>query len=159
MPEFNNLSTITYKFKLSRTPELEYKIQQVTLPAISLGSADVPSPFTVIPTPGNIKYEDLTISFMVGETMKDYREIFEWMADLGQPRQLGSFPQKVKDAYSDISLIILNSSYNPVIQFTFVDAFPVFLSPISFDITETGVPYAHATSTFRCLRIEMADIT
>jgi len=67
MPSFdqNNLSQLNFKFKLERTPEIEYRAQSVQLPGMNLGTAPVPTPFVPIPMPGNLTYDDITINFLI----------------------------------------------------------------------------------------------
>ena len=117
MPSFdqNNLSQLNFKFKLDRTPEIEYRAQSVQLPALNLGTATVPTPFVPIPMPGNITYDDLTISFLVGENMKDYLSIFDWMVALGRPDKL----EQYRDWRSDCSVFILDSNLNPNLVYRF----------------------------------------
>ena len=48
-----------------------------------------------------------------------------------------------------ISLEILSSNYRSNIQIEYDNAFPVALSPVTFDASETGVTYLTATATFK----------
>ena len=150
MPSFdqNNLSQLNFKFKLDRTPEIEYRAQSVQLPGLSLGTANVPTPFVSIPMPGNITYDDLTISFLVGENMKDYLSIFDWMVALGHPDNL----EQYRDWRSDCSVFILDSNLKPNLQYRFTDAYPINLSGVEYDTTLTETQYVTATVTLRFTR-------
>lgn len=146
----NSLALLNYKFKLSRTPEVEYRAQSVTIPGLSLGSADMPTQFGLrVPFSGNISYEDLNLTFLVGEDLDDYLEIYNWMISLGNPDGFGGYPQTQKDTVSDLTVFILNSAMRPVINVRFTDAFPISLSSLDFDSTLTEVQYAQATVSFR----------
>lgn len=151
MPSFdqNNLSQLNFKFKLDRTPEIEYRAQSVQLPGMNLGTASVPTPFVPIPLPGNLTYDDLSITFLVGENMGDYLSIFNWMVALGHPDNLRD---QYKDWRSDCSVFLLNSNLTPNIVARFTDAYPINLSPIEFDTTLSETQYATATVTFRFMR-------
>lgn len=144
---------------MTRTPTLEYRVQQVALPGVILGSAEIATPFTKIPMPGNIEFEDLAVTFKVGENLTDWLEVFRWMEGLGQPKQLGSFPPRVDDAVSDINITILNNSSKGVLDFKFVDAYPVRLSSINFDIAVPDVRYLSATAIFKYTRYEVNIVT
>lgn len=146
--ELNNLSTLNFKFKLSITPHIEYRAQRVKIPSLNLGTATRETPFVRIPLPGNMAYDDLQIGFLVGENMKDYLEIYNWMVKLGYPDYLGQY----EDITSDCSVMILNSNLNANINIRFTDVFPVSLSEIDFDTTLTEVQYATATVTFKFTR-------
>lgn len=149
----NSLALLNYKFKLSRTPELEYRVQSVSIPGISLGSADMPTPFgTRVPFSGNMEYDDLNVTFLVGEELKDYLEIHNWMTDIGHPISLQQYPKTQPQTVSDISVFILSSAMRPIINVVFTDAFPVSLSSLDFDSTLSEVQYAQATATFKYSR-------
>ena len=150
MPTFdqNNLSQLNFKFKLDRTPEIEYRAQSVQLPGLNLGTAEVPSPFVKIPMPGNITYDDLNITFLVGENMKDYLSIFDWMVALGTPDSLDQY----KNWRSDCSVFILDSNLKPNLVYRFTDAYPISLSGVEYDTTLTETQYVTATVTFRFTR-------
>lgn len=158
MLELNNLSSSSYKMVMSRTPTLEYRVQQVTLPGVALGTADVPTPFTKIPLAGNIEYDELQVTFKVGENLTDWLEVYRWMEGLGQPKQLGSFPPRYDDAVTDINITVLNNSSNGILDFKFVDAYPIRLSGIPFDIAVADVRYLTATAVFRYLRYEVNSV-
>lgn len=144
----NNLSLLNFKFKLDRTPEVEYRAQSVILPSLNLGTANVPTPFVQLPMPGNLTYDDLTLTFLVGENMKDYLSIFNWMVALGHPDNL----EQYKDWRSDCSLFILNSNLTTNLIVRFTEAYPISLSGVEFDTTLSETQYATATVTFKFTR-------
>lgn len=147
--EQNNLSLLNYKFKLSATPNIEYRVQTLQLPGMDLGEAVMPTPFVRITNPGNITYGDLSVTFLVGEEMKDYLEIYSWMVKLGHP---DSYDQYTGERY-DASVLILSSAMRPIINVRFTDIYPSSISSIDFDTTLAEVQYATATATFRFNRM------
>ena len=155
----NSLALLNYKFKLSRTPEVEYRAQTVSIPGLSLGAVDVPTQLGLrIPYGGNLAYDDLTLTFLVGEELKDYLEIHNWMNSIGHPNSLSQYPSKESSIVSDISVMILNSAMRPIINVRFTDAFPISISSIDFDSTLSEVQYAQATATFRYNRFYFDEI-
>lgn len=149
MAEINNLSLLNFRFQLNITPEVQYRVQSVTLPTISLGFATQPTPFIQAPEPGNLSYDELVVTFMVGENMADYLEIYNWMNKLGKPDRYEQY-EKVK---SDGSVIILNSAQRPIISVKFTEMFPTSLSAITFDSTLPEMQYATATASFKFTRL------
>ena len=143
--EQNNLSLLNFKFKLDRTPDIEYRAQSVSLPGLSLSSISMPTPFVEIPLPGRISYDDLNLTFLVGENMRDYLSIFNWMNALGIPEDF----EQYRNWLSDCSVIITDSNLKANILIRFTDVFPVQLSGIEFDTTLSEAQYATATVTFR----------
>lgn len=152
----NSLSQLNYKFKLRKTPNVEYRVQTVTLPGLNLGSVDVPTPFVRIPQPGNLSYDDLTITFLVGEYLADYLEIYNWMISLGHPDDLAQYDKA--NAVSDATVHILNSAMKTSTIVRFTNIFPVALSPLEFDVTLPDVQYAVATATFRVGRFYIEPV-
>lgn len=144
----NSLSQLNFRLKLYTLPELEMRVQSVVIPGLNLGTIDIPTPFVTIPEPGNISYEQLTVNFMVGEDMKDYMEIFNWMVGLGYPDGLGTYTRK----FIDGSVLILNSNQKVLKNVRFTDMYPVSLSDVNFDSTLSEIQYVTATASFRFSR-------
>lgn len=144
MLDNNLLSPLGFAFRMKRAPNVEFQVQQVSVPGMNLGAIQSPTPFVRITDPGNITYDDLQITFLVGENLDSYLEIFNWIEMLGRP---DSFKQYQYDK-TDASLIILNSAKRAVFDIQFTDIFPVSLSGLDFDSTITDVQYVSATATF-----------
>lgn len=143
-PETSNLSVSNYRFKLSATPNIEYRVQSATLPGINLGSVPIATPFTPIKLPGNITYDDFSISFLAGELLRDYLEIVNWMKKLGYPDELSQYANQTYDA----SLILLNSSLSPSIIIKLTDIFPTSISSLTLDQSVNDTQYAQFTASF-----------
>lgn len=154
----NFLSPLGHKFVLSRTPNLNFNVQTVRLPGLSLSSTDTATPFVSIPNSGKITYAPLTITFRVNEDMSDYFEIRNWMTGLGAPVSLGQY-KTVKESqdglYSDATLVIMNSAMRGNISAMFYDLFPIELGDLQFTTMDTDVNYLECTVDFRYLRCEM----
>jgi hypothetical protein len=81
------------------------------------------------------------------------------MVGLGAPESFEQY-KALKDAepgnprtiYSDITLLIMNSSMRPNIKVTFEDAFPISLGDLQFNTTDTDVNYIQCTADFRFLK-------
>lgn len=144
----NNLSPLNYKFSFERSPEIEYRAQRVTIPGLNLGVASQPTPFVTIPRPGNLSYDQLQIGFLASETLDGYLEIFNWMVSLGHPDRLEQHPKTDDKIYSDMNVIILNSSLNPIINVRFTNAFPTNLTPLDFDATLMEAQYQQVNVSF-----------
>ena len=146
----NNLSQLNYRIIFARVPDLEVRAQRVVIPGLNLGSADQPTPLGIrIPHSGNITYDDLTVDFIISEDMTEYLEIFNWMVALGHPDTLNQFPSQFADQYSDMSVVITTSAQRPLFNVKFTNAFPINITPLSFDATLTATQYSVATVSFR----------
>ena len=155
----NFLSPLGFKFTLGRAPNLSFNIQEARIPGLQLSQTETPTPFINIPNASHITYNPLTVSFRVGEDMDDYLEIYNWMVGLGAPESFAQYkalkdaePGSAQTVYSDISLLIMNSSMRPNIKVTFYDAFPISLGDLDFNTTDTDVNYIQCTAEFEYLK-------
>lgn len=151
----NFLSPLGFTFKIKKTPTLNYFVQSVSLPDLSIGSIDVPNPFAKIPYAGTqLSYGELSVTFKVDEDFANYLELHNWLTGMGFPkgfdqyRELENKPIGEK-TYSDISLMIHTSSKNPNIEVVFYDAFPLSLSALTFDTTTEDVQHVSCTAAFK----------
>ncbi len=155
----NFLSPLGFKLTLGRAPNLSFNVQEARIPGLQLSQTETPTPFISIPNASHITYNPLSISFRVGEDMDDYLEIHDWMVGLGAPESFEQYkalkdaePGNPRTVYSDITLLIMNSSMRPNIKVTFEDAFPISLGDLQFNTTDTDVNYIQCTADFRFLK-------
>lgn len=149
----NYLSTGGFDIKVSRLPNVEFFAQKLLLPGITANPIASETPLRAFySVPDKLRYMDFDLSFIVDENMNNYIEIFNWLKGMGTPdnlEQYDNLANSQEGLTSDISVILLNSHKNPNIRFNFINAFPVGITPISFDMTQTDVQYAEATVTMR----------
>lgn len=154
----NFLSPLSFRFLLTRSPNVVFNIQTVGLPGMSLSTTDTATPFVTIPNAGKITYSPLTITFRVNEDLSDYLEINSWMEGLGAPSaftQYADLKDSTEGIYSDATLVINNSRKRGNISATFYDIFPIDISDLEFNTTDTDVNYIECTVEFRYLRREI----
>ena len=157
------LSPLGFRLQVKKTPAMNYFVQRVTIPSVSLGTADVDTPFTKIPFPGTrLTFGNLQVTFKVDEDMKNYLEIFNWMKGMGFPDNFNQYAgiasnsiQSGDGIFSDITLLTLSSAMNPNLELTFYDCFPVDLSSMEMDSTLPDVEYLTATVTFANRRFDV----
>jgi len=148
----NLLSPLGVRFVLNRLPNVEYFCQTANLPGITINEVPQTNPFVTIPRPGDkVTYEPLNIRFKVDENMENYIEIHNWIIGLGHPQNFDQY-KNLKDndlVFSDASIVILSSNNNPSIRVSFKDLFPLSLSSLLFDVTQTEIQYLEADANFR----------
>ena len=169
----NFLSIVGFKFLLNRCPKVSFFCNQANIPTVTLGTTTQASYLRQIPIPGTeLSYEDLTLSFIVDENCENYLQIYDWITGLGFPESLQQYEdlKKVNRFYpdsaerdqfaerSDGTLMVLNSDYNPSISIKFRDLFPVALSGVPFDSTETEQRYFTAMVTFKYTIFDVIDV-
>lgn len=153
----NFLSPLGFRFKLARTPNMNFFVTNAILPTITLGTISIPTPFKFIDIANNkLDYGDLQLTFMVDEDLETYLEIYNWLIAVGFPENFDQY-KRLKDAprgsrettVSDATLTILTSDMMPNIEVQFEDLFPTSISDINFTVNETDVNYVTMTATFK----------
>lgn len=144
----NFLSPLGFKFTIKKTPNVNYFVQSVNLPSITVGSTAMPTPFVRVPIAGDhLTYGDLTLTFKVDEEMSNYIELFNWVKAIGKPDSYEQYdPEQV---YSDATLTVLSSAYRMKQEIQFYDIFPVDLGGFTFMTTAGDVDYIESIVTFK----------
>jgi len=155
----NFLSPVGFKFTLAKYPKISFFSNSARIPELSLGTAIQPSYLKDIDVPGEkLTYGDLTIRFLVDENMKNYMAVHNWLKGIGFPETPQQFKDQTtdedglrdeKEVFSDGSLHILNSNFQDVAIVKFNDLFPVALTSLEFDATETDINYFTAEVVMR----------
>lgn len=144
----NFLSPLGFKFTIKKTPNVNFFIQSVNLPSVTVGSTAIPSPFIRIPVTGDhLQFGDLTLTFKVDEDMANYIEIFNWIKAIGKPDSYTQYDPAQQ--YSDATLTVLSSNYRVKQEIQFFDIFPVDLGGLTFMSTSGDVDYIETIVTFR----------
>jgi hypothetical protein len=176
----NFLSPGGFDLVIEEAPKVQFFCQSANIPAISMIAAEQATRLRNLPIPGDeLYYQDLEVNFLVDEDMGNYLEIHNWMRSLGFPKYGGEYDfteRGVDNSYSssriatnkvktfnekyersDITLIILNSSYNRIKTVNFKDCFPVSLSTLRFDSQISDVEYLNASVAFKYTYFDIND--
>ena len=180
-------SPIQFRFKIAKLPLVEFFIQSVNLPGITLGSATVVNPLYDYPVPGDkIVYQSLDISFLVDENLNNYKELHDWMTGLGFPKShtqfadlqatgADKFPGSTKGSvvagveipaplseggiYSDATLTVLNSKNLAKTEIRFQNVFPTVIGSLSYDVKASDVDYLQTTASFSYINYDIVQIS
>ena len=155
----NFLAPVGFKFTLAKYPKVDFFSNSARIPELSLGTAIQSSYLKDIDIPGEkLTYGDLTIRFLVDENMENYMAVHNWLKGVGFPETPQQFKDQTTDSdgirdekgvFSDGSLHILNSNFQNVAIVKFQDLFPVGLTSLEFDATETDINYFTAEVVMR----------
>ena len=180
-------SPIQFRFKIAKLPQVEFFIQSVNLPGITLGSATVVNPLYDYPVPGDkITYQSLDISFLVDENLNNYKELHDWLTGLGFPKShtqfadlqatgADKFPGSTKGSvvagveipaplseggiYSDATLTILNSKNIAKTEVRFQNVFPTTIGSLSYDVKQADVDYIQTQASFSYMNYDIVQIS
>ena len=165
-PENKNLlSPFGFKFQIHRAPGVNFFVQSVNIPSVTLGEAQVSTPFSRLPLAGDhIMYGAMQITFTVDEELRNYKEMLDWIKALGFPDNFDQYKQNAlvtrntgtgqqqqgsgKGVYSDATLTVLSSAKNPILNVIFKNIYPVTLTDINFDSSDPDLRYVTATCSF-----------
>ena len=156
----NFLSPVGFKFSLAKEPKVDFFSNSARIPEISLGTANQPSYLKDVDIPGDkLTFGDFSLRFMVDEDLVNYMKIHNWMTGLGYPESTKEFKDLTTDPnistraldqqFSDGSLHILNSNFRDVAIVKFRDLFPVYLTSLEFETSDTDIQYFTAEVTFK----------
>lgn len=144
-PNINLLSPTGFKLVFAR-PELkglEFFLQSVDLPTVSVGEANYATPKLNIMFGGDkLMYDPFTANVLCDEKMDNFAAIYKWLNDTVNVND-------PKEMVTDATLIVLNSSNNQTRTVEFKNCYPNSMSGIAFDVGQTEVQYASFTVTFR----------
>ena len=165
----NYLSSVGFKFNLSKYPKIDFLSNSARIPELSLALATQPTYLKDIDIPGEkLTYGDFTLKFLVDENMENYISVYDWLTGLGFPETTKEFADLIKDkdgqrdpkeAFCDGTLRILNSNYREVAKVKFNDLFPTSLTSLDFDATNTDVQYFTAEATFKYTLYKISSST
>ena len=154
-PENTNLLQPT-KFLLTfdRIRTTQYFCQAVNLPGISLGEVNRATPFLDMYSPGTkLSYELLNVEFLLDESLQGWKNLYDWFLTMADPdgfeKRDGSRELQTQKHFSDATLTILSGLNNPIIRIQYKNVFPLSISDIKFDSSQSADTILTATATFR----------
>tara|TARA_Y100000310_G_scaffold344909_1_gene460397 strand:+ start:6210 stop:6767 length:558 start_codon:yes stop_codon:yes gene_type:complete len=178
----NFLEPNKFEFNLIRLPNVNFTVQTVTIPGISLPETQQPTPFVSDPVPGDhLTFDQLNVTFKVDEELANFIEIFNWMKGLGFPEtyrqhkdlregsagvgipiQAGISIQgedtTFQRVYSDASLIIYTNANNPNFRIMFRDCWPTSLSDVQLTLQDSEPVPVEVTAGFRFRTYDIESI-
>ena len=165
----NFLSGVAFKFNLTKLPKVDFFSNSARIPELNLELAKQPSYLKNIDVPGErLTFGDLTLQFLVDENMENYIAVYDWLKGLGFPETTKQFKELTtdkdgqrdqKEAFSDGTLRILNSNYREVAKVKFEDIFPISLTSLEFDATNTDIQYFTAQVSFKYTIYKLSSST
>lgn len=149
----NYFSPLEFLVSIKRLPNVEFFTQRASIPSISATPVEIPNVFNrMYQTPDKLNYDNFNFSFIIDENMSNYLEVFNWMKGITFPENFNQF-KTTNDSrdgiISDVTLVVLNSNKNGSIKIDFKNCFPIALSEVTLDTTQTDIIYPEATVTFQ----------
>ena len=153
-----NTSTLSgshFEFSIAGYPNLLFTVQTCNLPAVQNNPKAIPTPFGDTHVSGDkVEYQTLDISFIVDETLNNWREIYAWIRALAPTNAIeeglinNQYVSYDKPLYSVGNLYILTNSLHINLTATFNNLFPISLSNLDFSVKDTEDRKLFATVSF-----------
>jgi len=151
VPNFFN--PLGFKILIKRLPNCEFFTQQSSIPNISVNPIVQPTRFNPIYQIGDVvTYSNLDMTFILDEDMKNYTEIFNWMIASAFPQdhmQHKAIKETAEGLFSDISIMVLNNKKNANIEIIYKNCFPISLSDVQLNTTDSDVTSPQVTASFQ----------
>ena len=145
----NGILASHFQFELRKISNTTFFCQSVQLPGLSLRSTEQLTPFNNIPRPGGaLSHENLSLSFMVDENLKNWMEIYNWMRSCTNQENFDTYEQPDKHLNSEGVLFIHDSNNQPRFRITFENMFPVSLGGLNFKTGSQGSEFQYSQVTF-----------
>ncbi len=143
----NFLSPLGFQLKLERFEGVDFFCQSAGIPEIQMPFTEVPTRFRSFPvTPGGgVTYGDLVLQFIVDEDLVNYKSVHDWIRKNGGAEEHS--PDEIE--FSQGELFITTSHYNVNHIISFERLFPVALTGLTMDATQTDTEYFTAQVTFK----------
>ena len=155
----NFLSPVGFKFTLAKYPKIPFFSNSTRIPEINMGTAIQPTYLKDLDVPGDkLSYGDFSLRFLVDENLENYMVVHNWLTGLGYPETTQQFKdlttnddgvRDLKEQFSDGSLHILNSNFRTQAIVKFRDLFPISLTSLEFEASDTDVNYFTAEVSFK----------
>jgi hypothetical protein len=153
----NELNLDRFKLTFREIPNITINCQAAPVPGVSGHPLEMPNSLNKLFVPGRkMDYENLTVTFKVDENLKTWKELYAWMLGIYSPQEFEQFVEFQKhleiapfiNQYKygfDATVHSLTNAMNPNIEFTYVHLFPISLSAIDFNFTNSEMSTAQAT--------------
>ena len=168
----NPLHPNKFILTFSRLPNVQYFCQNVDLPGISLSEIAIPNPFVELYSPGEKAiYDLLNVTFTVDENLQAWREVHDWIRGMTFPKELEEYARLNKlnratslsttkqPQFSDASLVLLSSSFQPTLKLKFYNLFPTSLSSVTLSVSDTPENILTSDATFRYTYYDLEVLT
>ena len=151
-------SGVLFKFQFDKIPHVDFFSYSVNIPGITGGEVIQPTPIYDIKLPGDkLVFEPLIVNFLVTENLQNYKEIYDWLLGIYYPNTTDQYTElitkdrnktKMQNKYGDAHMFVLTNKMNPIARIKFIEAYPIALSPLTYDSTVTDTVPLTCDATF-----------
>ena len=157
----NPLQSNGFLFGIQKLPDISFFCQEVNIPELMLPNSEYATSLVNVKMPGDKPvFGDLSLTFLIDETMGNYVSVHNWLMGLGFPESQTQYNDFITDrtdalngspqmaAVSDGILQVLNSNNTVAKTIRFIDLFPISLSSLTLQSTTQDTQYLAGVVTF-----------
>lgn len=146
----NQLESVKFRLAIDRLPGVEYWMQSVNLPSVTLNSVPLDTPYINTMLPGTkIEFEPINIQFIVDQNLSNYFEIMSWFDQIQSS-------DNMKSVVSNFSIHFLDGNNTVNRTITFFDALPSLLGELQMQTNDNDslAVTCALTMRYRYFRLE-----
>ncbi len=156
----NYLQPSKFLLTFDRLGDVQYFCQTVNIPGVNLGQAPFNTPLLDVFVPDRkMIYNPFSIHFTIDESLNGWQQLHAWFRSIASPTsfdernrltalQNANKTSKSLESYSDATLTILSALNNPILRVKFYNVFPITLSDVIFDTTQSADDIVTADAVF-----------
>lgn len=155
----NYLASNYFQFHIDRIPNFTYFVQSANLPMLSTRAINQPATLGTFPKipATNFIFDDIQVTFLVDNKMRSWLELYNWMKSMGNLKDTKSQIDH-HDKFSDASLLITNSAYQPILKIHYYYIFPNTLGSINFTSTAQTTEPVICSANFSYSYYEIEEV-
>ncbi len=148
----NFLQPSGYKISIDRAnyPNLEFFVQSVQHPSVSVPMTEITYPRANVHMPGDkLIYDEVTFDLLLDEDMNAYIEMHNWLKRLVEDKVRGASQRHLQTASTaDITLTLLSSHNNSTKKFIYRDCVPTNIGGVQMSSNVTDVAFINVPVGF-----------
>lgn len=159
-PNSNQLQSSKFQVLFPRISSATYFCQSASIPSLSSNPVVQTNPFVDLPRPSDkIQYGTFSMEFILDEELWGWQIIHDWIRGYTFPCSFDEYKSLDRESYvtlnsstpqySDGYLSVLSAINIPKFKIKFTNVFPVSLSEVNFDVTQSADKPMTAIAQFK----------
>ena len=145
MNDFSTALANNFSVVIGAFPDVEFFLTGTSLPSLHMDNILVSGAGGDFPAAGDkILFDPIETTFIVNATYSNYSHIFDTIFDQQNPLAM----DLSKVMTTDITVLALDNNKQPIGHWLFTNAFPIALSGIELDTTQSDAPQLTCTITW-----------
>lgn len=153
------LGSNNFRLIISRLPAVTYFCQSANIPSVEVEVLSRANPFVDLKEIGKPSFGDFSCTFLVDETMTNWRSVYDWMSGISPFEKFEELIQPYEDMRSDMIVNVTTNAMNTALEVVIKGAFPTSLSAVEFSSSATDDEPIVATVTFAFDTFEVRTTT